>query len=84
MARIPTPIPKSLVRLTRRAFSGRVLETLWKLGVLVVLVVVGLGLYAAGTIGVLVGGVILASLITEPVQNAVSDLWNRNFWVFRT
>lgn len=84
MVRIPTPIPKSLARLFKQAFRGALSETIWKLAVLVVLFVVGIALYAAGTVGYLVGGVILASLITEPVQNAISDLWNRNFWVFKT
>lgn len=83
MARIPTPIPKSLVRLTKRAFTGRTLDTIWKAGVLVLLFVVGLGFLAAGPVGYLVGGIILATLLDDAVRNAVRDLWNRNFWVFR-
>ncbi len=84
MARIPTPIPKSLVQRTKRAFSGRALDTLWKLGVLVFLFIVGIALLSAGIVGYLVGGIVLATLFDEAVRNAVSDLWNRNFWVFRT
>ncbi len=84
MARIPTPIPESLVRLTKRAFTGRWADTLWKLGVLVFLFAIGLALLSAGVVGAIVGGIVLGTLLNDTVRSGVSDLWNRNFWVFRT
>ncbi|PCR88692.1 hypothetical protein CP557_21935 [Natrinema ejinorense] len=84
MVSIPTPIPKTLVRVVRRGFSGSVLDILWKLGVVTVLVMAAYALALLGVVGAAISGVILASLVTEPVRNAIRDVWNRNFWVFRT
>ncbi|QCW05232.1 hypothetical protein [Natrinema pallidum] len=84
MVRIPTLIPKTLVRLTRQALSGTVLDTLWRLFVVALLAVAAYALASLGMFGAAISGVILGTLVTEPAQNAVRDVWNRNFWVFRT
>lgn len=82
MARIPTPVPRSLVERLIKAFRGRWTDTIWKAFVLVLFLGVGVGLAAAGPIGYVVAGIILGSLLTDVVQNAIADVWNRNFWVF--
>lgn len=82
MVSIPTPVPKTLVRTTRRLFSGAALDTLWKLFVVAVLVLLASMLAMMGVIGGAVAGVIIGSLISETVRKAIKDVWNRNFWVF--
>ncbi len=84
MARIPTPVPKSLVKRTRRAFDGPLGDTLWKAGVSALFLTIAYILALAGPVGLLVGGIVLGSLLDDTVRSAVSDVWNRNFWVFRT
>lgn len=83
MVRIPTPIPKSLVSIIRRAFRGPWTDTLWKAFVSVLFLTVGVALVFIGPIGYLVGGIVLGSLLTDTVRSTVSDVWNRNFWAFK-
>lgn len=85
MARIPTPIPESVGRGIRSIFMGPVLEVAWRLLVVALLLavayllVVGFGGFGAA----FVAGAILSALLSENIREAVSDVWNRNFWVWR-
>lgn len=84
MVSIPTPIPKTLVRVTKRAFRGAAFDIIWKLFVATILILAAYSLAMLGVVGAAISGVILASLFTEPVRRSIVDVWNRNFWVFRT
>jgi len=81
--KVPTPIPKSLISLIGRSFRGSTGDTLWKLLMLVVFITIAYLLAALGTMGALIAAIIVGSLVAEPVQNAISDIWNRDFWVFK-
>lgn len=77
---IPTPIPKSLVRMVRQAHKGSWLLTVWRaflvlLVFLAAIVVVGIGGPVAGVIAFL----LISALISDAVRDVVSDLWNANF-----
>lgn len=84
MARIPTPIPQYTVNWLRRFWSGTVVDILWKTllllvgGALVVLALSsGVALVAA------VAGIVLSFFIADDIQRLASDIWNRNFWIWR-
>lgn len=81
---IPTPVPRTLIRLIKRGFTGALGDTLWKLTVVGVLLLAAYVLASLGVVGGAISGVILGTLVAEPVRKAVADVWNRNFWVFRT
>lgn len=87
MARIPTLIPESVVRGGKRLAASPLLDLLWKLFVTVATMAVILALGAAGGVYGVVGGVIafiLASVLLErQIREVWSDIWNRNFWVWR-
>lgn len=84
MVKIPTPVPESVVNSVRGVFSGGIINILWKLFVVVLLVVAAYLLALLGFFGAAIAGMLLASLISDDVRAFVSDLWNRNFWVWRT
>lgn len=84
MVSIPTPIPKSLVRAKKGILSGPVIDTVWKLFIATLFLIVGIALAAAGPLGIVVAGLLLGSLLNETVNQAIADIWNRNFWVFKT
>lgn len=86
MARIPTLIPESVITSLRRLFAGSFGDVLWKLGVSLALVLVGYVFLSAGIWGVFgafVGGVLISALLEDDIRDIVSDVWNRNFWVWR-
>jgi len=81
---IPTPLPRTIVRLVKRGLRGSLGDTVWKLFVIMLLLAAGYVLASLGVLGAAISGVILATLLTKPVRKTVLDIWNRNFWVFRT
>jgi ABC-type nitrate/sulfonate/bicarbonate transport system permease component len=86
MARVPTPIPESVVEDTKRFFSGGVADVLWKVFVVAVGTVL-LGLILALNPGFFVAalvGMVLSVVFSDNIRAFVSDVWNRNFWVWRT
>lgn len=88
MARIPTPIPESTAERLSSIARGPILDLLWKVLVTVVVVGIALTLAAAGGAIGLVGGVlaiiVLSIVLERPLTEAFRDIWNRNFWVWRT
>lgn len=85
MARIPTPIPDTAVTAVRGLFSGPVIDVLWKIGVSVVFVVfIVLLASIGGFFGPFLAATILAALLVDEIQGVVSDVWHRNFWIWRS
>jgi hypothetical protein len=85
MARIPTPIPESVVGDVKRFFSGTVVDVLWKTFVVVVGTVVLGGILALnpGFFVAALVGMILSVVFSDNIRAAVSDIWHRDFWVFK-
>jgi hypothetical protein len=86
MARIPTPIPESVVKDTKRFFSGGWGDTLWKAFVVVVgglllafILALNPGFFVAALVGM-----VLSVVFSDNIRAFVSDVWTRNFWVWRT
>lgn len=84
MVKIPTPLPKTTVTSIKHFMTGPALDITWRIGLLVVFLLV---LYALASTG---GGVIIAFLVftlggivlRDEVSAAVSDIYNRDFWWF--
>lgn len=84
MARVPTPVPKSIARSAKRLFSGTVLDVLWKLFVIAALLTaVALMAYSGGFFLAFLAGAILSALVTDDITQFVRDVWHRNFWIWR-
>lgn len=86
MVRVPTPIPESVVGDLKGFFSGAVIDVLWKASVVIVggfLLFVILALNPGFFVASLVG-MILSVVFSDNIRAAVSDIWHRNFWVWRT
>lgn len=81
---IPTPVPESIIGNLRQFFSGGVIDVLWKLLVAVFLAVLAYTLLSMGLIGGVIGGILIGALLTDDVRAFAIDLWDRNFWVWRT
>ncbi|MUV87022.1 hypothetical protein GJ631_10695 [Natronomonas sp. CBA1123] len=86
MARIPTPIPESVVKDTKRFFAGGWGDILWKAFVVVVgglllafILALNPGFFVAALVGM-----VLSVVFSDNIRAFVSDVWNRNFWVWRT
>jgi len=84
MARIPTPIPESFVKSFSDLLSGTVLNVLWKVAISALFVVLIYLLAQMGIFGALVAGALFSSLFQDDVRAFVIDVWQREFWVFRT
>ncbi|WP_373190028.1 hypothetical protein [Halolamina sp.] len=85
MARIPTPAPESLMDRLTRTIGGRPLDLVWAISVTVVLVGIGIALVAAGgVVGAAIGAAALATVFNDAVREAITDIYARNFWVWRT
>jgi hypothetical protein len=86
MARIPTPIPESVVKDTKRFFSGTVVDVLWKLSVVVFgsLLLGGILALNPGFFVAALVGMILSVVFSDNIRAVVRDIWHRNFWVWRT
>jgi hypothetical protein len=86
--RVVTPIPESVVTSLGKVASGSLLDTIWRVGIVGVLVLVVYVLFAmggmAGIITGFIASIILSAIIEDDIRDIVRDLWNRNFWVFRT
>jgi|APHM01.1.fsa_nt_gi hypothetical protein len=83
MARIPTPVPQSLVDWLGRVLSGSLADLLWKGLVAIVLILAVYALANLGVFGAIVGSIIAFSLVEPRVRSILVDLWTRNFWVWR-
>lgn len=85
MARIPTPIPESVATKARSYASEPLLDMLWKLFLVIVGGSILYGAMASG--GVLVSaiaGIGIFVFISDDIEQAAKDIWNRNFWVWKT
>lgn len=83
--RVPTPIPRSLVRAVTRVAQGSRVDLLWRLALLVgLVVVVYLGSVLSGSfvVATLVG-ILLFAVLRDDLGQIVSDVWNREFWVWK-
>jgi len=72
---IPRTVKQKFGAITR----GSIGDTLWKLFVVAVLLTIGLGLVALGPIGAVVGGILIATLVSDDVRAFVDDVWNRRW-----
>lgn len=82
---VPTPIPKSIVQWWRTFWSGALADILWKT---FVVAVVGAILYVTvqiqpGFFVLFVVGTILSVTLSDNIRAVISDIWHRNFWVWR-
>lgn len=74
------PVPEAVVEFATAVRRGSIIDTLWKVGVLVLAISAAVALVTAfGVVGAAVGAVILSALIEEEVRALVLDVWNRNF-----
>lgn len=85
MARIPTPIPESFAQNVKTFFSGTIADVLWKSLVIVVGGTALLLLMAAspGFFIAFIVGAILSAVLSDDIRAFVSDVWHRNFWIWR-
>lgn len=85
MPDIPTPIPESWASSTKRWFRQSVPLMVWRLLLLLGLVVL---FVAASTNGsVLIAtmlGIAVSYIFADDIRKTWADLWNLNFWVWRT
>jgi len=72
-------IPRTVKQKFGVITSGSIGDTLWKVLVVVVLLTIGLGLVALGPIGAVVGGILIATLVSDDVRAFVDDVWNRRW-----
>ncbi|RLM32620.1 hypothetical protein [Haloarcula sp. Atlit-120R] len=79
MVRIPF-VPESAVDEVQGLLSGGVLDTLWKVAVIAVaLVVFYVLLVGGGVFGGVVAGAAISTLISDEVRAFFRDFWNRNW-----
>lgn len=86
MARVPTPIPETVVRGVRRFFTGPVVEVLWR-GLVLSAFVTILYVLLLMDPGILLSFVITAVLgvvFSGYLRGIAIDVWRRDFWVFKT
>jgi len=81
---VPTPIPESAVGNIRSFFGGGTLDVIWKALVIGFILVSVYVLAAAGIVGGIVAGIVLGALLSDDVRAILSDLWHRDFWIWRT
>jgi len=74
------PIPKTIVDAVRRETTGSWLDTLWKAGILLLLLVLVVTLTQLGIVGGVIAFIIISSLVSDGVRSVVEDLWHRRFW----
>jgi hypothetical protein len=86
--RVVTPIPESVVTSLGKVGAGSLADTLWRIGIVALLVVIVYVLFAMGGMSGIIAGfvasIILSAIIEDDIRDIVRDLWDRNFWVFRT
>jgi len=56
------------------------LDIVWQGFVVIVAIGLAAVLISYGTVGVVLGFLILAFFFREPIQDALADIWERNFW----
>lgn len=84
MAGVPTPAPESAVERLQSVLGGTVADIVWAIFVTLVLTAIGVGLVVAGgPAGALVGAVAIATIYNDAIREAVTDIYARNFWVWR-
>jgi len=77
-------IPQSVKRGIGRILSGSIGSVLWKLLVLTLLAVIAIGLIALGPVGAAIGGLFIATLLSDDVRAFVRDLWHRRWATIET
>lgn len=82
MLGIPTLIPDSLADRLSGWLSEGPVDIIWQALVFVAAVSVALVLAVAHPVGVVFAFIILYFLFREPIQDALSDVWDRDFWEY--
>lgn len=82
MLGIPTLIPDSLADRLSGWLSEGPVDTIWQAFVFVVAVVVAAALAVTHPVGVVFAFIILYFLFREPIQDALADVWDRDFWEY--
>lgn len=85
MVRVPTPIPESWAEQWRSYWRQALLDKIWQFFVITVIVTFIL-LVVAGGPGFLLAsiiGMIISIILADDIRQTISDVWNRNFWVWR-
>lgn len=72
-------IPQSVAESVRSFFAGSVGDVLWKALVTVLLLAVGYLLLAMGSVGAVIGGILVGTLFSDDVRAAVRNVWNREW-----
>ena len=81
---IRTFIPETIPKVFEALLPGSWLDTAWKLLVIVDTVIVGLLLVASGPFGAAIGGILIATIFSERIRQIYVDIYNREFWIWRT
>lgn len=79
MTDIPTLIPQSLYNRLKKLVSGSTFDILWIAFVFAIIGFVALLLLAMGPIGYIIGFVMLSTLLSEAIRDAVVDVLRRDF-----
>lgn len=84
MARIPTPVPKTWAKWASSTRRQSIYDLLWKALVIVVGGTLIIAALASSFILVsTLAGIILFWALSDSAGQTASDVWNRNFWVWR-
>lgn len=85
MAREIPGVPQHVVDWSVGVFSGRFVDIIWKL---LLLLVGGAVLLAMATSGVFlltfIAGVVIAAFLADDITQTARDIWSRNWWVWRS
>jgi uncharacterized membrane protein len=84
MVSLRTFIPETIPTVFSGLASGSILDTVWKLLVILLTIVVAFLLVASGPFGAAIGGIVVATLFSERIRQLYGDLYRREFWIWRT
>lgn len=72
-------IPRSAKQKLGRFTSGSIGNVLWKLFIVSVVGLIGIGLVLMGPVGAVIGGLLITTLVSDDIRTLVADLWYRRW-----
>jgi len=72
-------IPRSAKRKLSGFVSGSIGDVLWKLFIVTVVGLMGIGLVLMGPVGAVIGGLLITTLLSDDIRTLVADLWYRRW-----
>lgn len=80
MPDIPTPIPDSLAQRIDQWRRQSCFDVVWQLAVVIAAITIAAALVSLGSVGVILGFLIVAFMFRDPIHDALADVWDRDFW----